>query len=147
DAIDKIMVQLSFLQHEERDRIAAECLRLPVVVIIHVVVLHGFSLNGGRQATSFRACPTAHPSGRRFQSSGGDLFGEFPHRTSAGIFIPALGTVALHCSVARLVFESFLMLLGDRLITAAKGNNNLCHSKNRRRERQLEAERTSAASI
>jgi hypothetical protein len=32
------------------------------------------------------------------------LFGEFPHRTSAGIFIPALGTVALHCSVARLVF-------------------------------------------
>jgi hypothetical protein len=39
------------------------------------------------------------------------LFGEFPHRTSAGIFIPTLGTVALHCPVARLVSESFLMLV------------------------------------
>src|SRR5215471_20803912 len=35
--------------------------------------------------------------GRRFATSPAEiLFGEFPHRTSAGIFIPALGTVALH---------------------------------------------------
>jgi hypothetical protein len=49
---------------------------------------------------------TARPSGSAVcHFSGGDfLFGEFPHRTSAGIFIPALGTVALHCPVARLIF-------------------------------------------
>src|SRR5262245_31285159 len=48
--------------------------------------------------------------GRRFATSPAEiLFGEFPHRTSAGIFIPAQGTVALHCSVARLISESFLM--------------------------------------
>jgi hypothetical protein len=48
--------------------------------------------------------------GRRFATSPAEiLFGELPHRTSAGIFIPAQGTVALHCPVARLVSESFLM--------------------------------------
>jgi hypothetical protein len=55
---------------------------------------------------------TARPSGRRFQSSGGDLFGEFPHHTSLGTFVPDQGTLALHCQVARPVSESFLMLLG-----------------------------------
>jgi hypothetical protein len=55
---------------------------------------------------------TADPSGRRFQSSGGDLFGEFPHHTSSGPSFPIKGTLALHCQVARLVFESFLMLPG-----------------------------------
>jgi hypothetical protein len=37
------------------------------------------------------------------------LFSELFRRTSAGTPVPAQGTVALHCSVARLVSESFLM--------------------------------------
>src|SRR5262249_50533470 len=40
------------------------------------------------------------------------LFSEVSRRTSAGTLVPAQGTVALHCPVARLVSESFLMLLG-----------------------------------
>jgi hypothetical protein len=39
------------------------------------------------------------------------LFGEFPHHTSSGTFVPDQGTLALHCQVARLVSESFLMLI------------------------------------
>jgi hypothetical protein len=37
------------------------------------------------------------------------LFSEFSHRTSSGASIPDQGTLALHCQVARLVSESFLM--------------------------------------
>jgi hypothetical protein len=43
---------------------------------------------------------TARPSGRRFQSSGGDLFGEFSHHTSSGTFVPDQGH--LSSSAARL---------------------------------------------
>jgi hypothetical protein len=58
--------------------------------------------------------------------SGGDLFDEFPHRTSAGTFVPAQGTVALHCPVARLISESFLMSRKDYLSCAGFQPELLC---------------------
>jgi hypothetical protein len=57
----------------------------------------------------------------------------FPTTHRRELSFPITGTLALHCQVARLVFESFLMLLGIVSSRAAKGNNNLCHSKNSRR--------------
>jgi hypothetical protein len=72
---------------------------------------------------------TANPSGRRFQSSGGDLFGEFPHHTSSGISFPIKGTSALHCQVARLLFESFLMLAVSLSKFVLSRNRILCHSE------------------
>ena len=76
--------------------------------------------------------PPTHQGGG-FQSSGGDLFGEFPHHTSSGTFVPDqghLGSPRLGCQTPLGVVPD---VAWDRLITAAKGNNNLCHSENNRR--------------
>ena len=43
------------------------------------------------------------------------LFGDLSRRASAGTLAPAQGTVALHCSVARLISESFLMSVNNGL--------------------------------
>jgi|SRR4029453_11631721 hypothetical protein len=42
---------------------------------------------------------------------------------------PIKGTLALHCQVARLVSESFLMLRRNRTEPVSAYNKNLCHSR------------------
>jgi hypothetical protein len=69
---------------------------------------------------------TANPSGRRSQSSGGDFIQRVssPHIIGKLSF-PIKGTLALHCQVARLVFESFLMLV--RIVSGSRPSAiNLC---------------------
>ena len=76
--------------------------------------------------------PPTHQGGG-FQSSGGDLFGEFPHHTSSGTSFPIKGTLALPLPGCQTRIRVVPDVAWDRLITAAKGNNNLCHSENNRR--------------
>jgi hypothetical protein len=71
---------------------------------------------------------TAHQGGG-LQSSGGDLFSEFPHRTSSGTFATDQGHLSLHCQVARLLSKSFLMLGSDAIEFPSRRNKILCHSK------------------
>jgi hypothetical protein len=72
---------------------------------------------------------TANPSGRRFQSSGGDLFGEFPHHTSSGTFVPDQGHLSSPLPGCQTRIRVVPDVAWDRIITAARGKNNLCHSK------------------
>src|SRR5262249_16419727 len=71
---------------------------------------------------------TADPSGRRFQSSGGDLFGEFPHHTSSGTFVPDQGHLSSPLPGCQTRFRVVPDVVWDRILTGAISNNNLCHS-------------------
>jgi hypothetical protein len=53
------------------------------------------------------------------------LFSELSRRTSAGTFVPAQGTVALHCSVARLVFGVIPDVGKNRIVIAATAQQKL----------------------
>src|SRR5947207_12955406 len=60
---------------------------------------------------------TANPSGRRFSVLRRRFYlVSFLTTHRRGLPFPIKGTLALHCQVARLVFESFLMLV--RIITS-----------------------------
>src|SRR5262249_9366270 len=72
---------------------------------------------------------TADPSGRRFQSSGGDLFGEFPHHTSSGTFVPDQG----HLDSPLPGCQTRIRVVPDvgrhSIEFASKCNKIPCHSK------------------
>src|SRR5262249_26735309 len=72
---------------------------------------------------------TADPSGRRFQSSGGDLFGEFPHHTSSGMFLPDQGHLGSPLPGCQTLIRVVPDVAWDRIITSARCNNNPCHSQ------------------
>jgi hypothetical protein len=67
-----------------------------------------FSLRLHQELAAKQKPPTHQGGG--FDPPAEILFSEFPHRTSSETSVPDQGTLALHCQVARLFSESFLML-------------------------------------
>ena len=77
----------------------------------------------------FEKTKTANPSGRRFQSSGGDLFGEFPHHTSSGTFVPDQGHLSSPLPGCQTRLRVVPDVGSDRTQPVSRCNKNLCHNR------------------
>ena len=80
------------------------------------------------QELSEKQKPPTHQGGG-LQSSGGDLFSEFPHHTSSETFVPDQGHLSSPLPGCQTRLRVVPDVGSDRIGIASKCNKILCHSK------------------
>jgi hypothetical protein len=87
-----------------------------------------FSPVSVHQELSEKQKPPTHQGGG-LQSSGGDLFSEFPHHTSSGTFVPDQGHLSSPLPGCQTRLRVIPDAGSDCIDPASRCNKILCHSK------------------
>jgi hypothetical protein len=87
-----------------------------------------FSPVSVHQELSEKQKPPTHQGGGS-QSSGGDLFDEFPHHTSSGTFVPDQGHLSSPLPGCQTRLRVVPDVASDHIELGGAHNKILCHSK------------------